>query len=97
MKKEEAKYISDFLKWIDKNMTPASVDFETYSNCYANSISVLDDVVNGLSTSDEALPIAGVDSRREQLSYCNHAYQFNNPDSIFDTNRTCVLCGDKIT
>jgi len=41
MKKEDAKYIIDFLDWINNNTIIREQDFEHYSNCAMNCQSIL--------------------------------------------------------
>jgi hypothetical protein len=56
MKKEDAKYIIDFLEWIYQHFAPNDEDHEQFTNCFINCNNLLSDEVNGDSTShDKAL------------------------------------------
>lgn len=84
MKKEDIKYIEDYLEWIRQNMNPAQVDFEQFANGMMNCNKIL----------GQALSLHNVVGQSEQLK-CHHQYM-NAGTLQGEAMKKCLKCGDYV-
>jgi hypothetical protein len=87
MKKEDAKYINDFLDWITENVTVAEVDKEHFGNGMLNSFNLLQDVVSGANTGQDKCHIQRVNNcpawlDKDDFEFAKELYKENKLDAV---------------
>ena len=83
MTKEDIKYIEDYLEWVRKNMNPAEVDFEHFSNGMMNC--------NNILKQGQSLPIDIVSNCSQECEW--KADTFDNIGMAL--TEYCEECGAK--